>query len=87
MNRSILGKELTVKGFVVYSHLPRWPEAFKTMGEWIDKVNDCYVQVLSYSFVCIAWTGCYKLLMQWNFLLIDYNFLMPSDKHNSITNT
>jgi len=43
VNRSILSKELTVKGFVVYSHLSRWPEAFKEMGQWIDKVYDWYV--------------------------------------------
>ncbi|XP_065910747.1 prostaglandin reductase 1-like [Dysidea avara] len=50
VNRSILGKELTVKGFVVYSHLPRWPEAFKTMGEWIDKGQLKYNETVTEGF-------------------------------------
>ena len=56
MNASILAKELTIKGFVTYHHIPRWPEAFKAMGEWIDKVNDEYIQDTVY-IVIYLWTG------------------------------
>ena len=40
LNPSILAKELTIRGFFIYNWLPRWPEAFKAIGEWIDKVNN-----------------------------------------------
>jgi len=36
----IFSKELTIKGFGIYYHLPRWPEAFKEMSQWIDKVYE-----------------------------------------------
>jgi len=56
LNASILSKELTIKGFVTYNHIPRWPEAFKAMGEWIDKVNDGYIRGSVYRAIYL-WTG------------------------------
>ena len=43
LNPSILAKELTIRGFFIYNWLPKWPEAFKAIGEWIDQVNYSYV--------------------------------------------
>ena len=35
----ILTKQLMVRGFIVTRWLPRWPESFKQMGQWIAEVS------------------------------------------------
>ena len=31
-------KQLKVEGFMVFTWLPRWPEAFKELSQWIKEV-------------------------------------------------
>ena len=38
VNRAILFKQLRVEGFIVMRWLAKWPEAFKQLNEWIEKV-------------------------------------------------
>ena len=38
LNGTILFKQLRVEGFIVSRWLTRWPEAFKQLNEWIEKV-------------------------------------------------
>lgn len=42
MSGLILTKQLTVRGFMVPRWLPRWPEAFKEMYQWIKEVCAFY---------------------------------------------
>jgi len=39
LSGTILSKQLKVEGFIVHRWLARWPDAFKEMNEWIDKVR------------------------------------------------
>ncbi|XP_065912085.1 prostaglandin reductase 1-like [Dysidea avara] len=50
LNPSILAKELTIRGFFIYNWLPRWPEAFKAIGEWIDKGQLKYTESITEGF-------------------------------------
>ena len=38
LNGVILGKTLTIKGFVCYDHFNRWHQAHVALNEWIEKV-------------------------------------------------
>ena len=39
LSGTILFKQLRVEGFIVRRWLKRWPEAFKQLNEWIEKVE------------------------------------------------
>jgi len=39
LNGTILFKQLRVEGFVATRWLPKWPEAFKQINEWIEQVR------------------------------------------------
>ena len=38
LNGVILGKTLTIKGFLCYDHFSRWHQAHEVLNEWIEKV-------------------------------------------------
>jgi len=39
LSGTILFKQLKVEGFIVHRWLARWPDAFKEINEWIEKVR------------------------------------------------